>query len=275
MSDARTDASSDQAQAVDCPVPDYTELLTAPGTVALVVGAGQGIGRQAAHALAQSGAHVCCVDTDTTRAERIAEEVGGTPYVADATDEEQVVRLVEQVLTDHGRLDTVVDIVGMARFRSLADASNEDWQWQFAVVLDHVRHLIKHTADPLATHGGSITVVSSIAALSGAQGNGPYAAAKAAVVSLVRTAAVELAPRGVRVNTVAPDVVLTPRMEQILDPERRAAFVANSPLGRLAVPSDVAAAILFLSSRLASYVTGQVVVLDGGVGARLQYPDFV
>lgn len=257
------------------PVPEYAELISLDGGSVLVIGAGQGIGRQCAHAFAQSGAHVICVDTLRERADRVADEIGGTAAVLDATDEASVSAFLDGVRQRTGPVDVIIDVVGMARFTPLDEATDEDWRWQFGIVLDHARHLLKHGPRVMPEDGGAITFVSSIAALTGAQGNGPYAAAKAALVSLTRTAAVELAPRGIRVNSVAPDVVLTPRMEQILEPERRRRFIDNSPLGRLCTVSDVAASMLFLSTPLASYITGQTLVLDAGVSARLPYPDFV
>ena len=267
MSDVQIDTSA---------VPDFQHLARLDDQTHLVVGAGQGIGRQVAHALAQGGAHVVCLDNEAARAEAVAQEVGGTALVGNVLDEGQVVASLAAAATaGGGSLNGVVDIVGMARFRSLVEASEEDWTFMFDMVLKHARWLVKHGAAHLARTSGSLTFVSSIAALTGAQGNGPYAAAKAALVSLVRTAAVELAPGGIRVNSVAPSVVLTPRMRQLLDPERLERFNANTPLGRLADPSEVASALLFLSSGAASYITGQTLVLDGGVQARLPYPDFI
>ncbi len=257
------------------PVPDYRAMTRLDGRTHLVVGAGQGIGRQTAHALAQAGAHVVCLDQDLERARTVADQVDGTALQADVLVEEQLAGAVESARAVNGSLDGITDIVGVARFRALTEATEEDWAFQLDIVLTHARWLVKHGAAPLAQSRGSLAFVSSIAGLTGAQGNGPYAAAKAALISVVRTAAVELAPSGVRVNSVAPSVVLTPRMQQILDPERRARFDANAPMGRLADPSEVASALLFLASPLASYMTGQTLVLDGGVQARLPYPDFV
>jgi NAD(P)-dependent dehydrogenase (short-subunit alcohol dehydrogenase family) len=266
----RTDKEFDNS-----PVPNYVDLQKQHGRNVIVVGAGQGIGRQTAHALAQQGAHVICVDNLSERAEHVAGEVGGTAYMADVLDPGQIRKLIDSVVKERGGIDAVVDIVGMARFTSLVNAEESDWAWQFDIVFKHARLLLKYAAEELAKTGGTFTFVSSIAALTGAQGNGVYAAAKAALVSLVQTAAVELAPTGVRVNSVAPSVVLTPRMRHLLSEERHRNFCDNTPLGRLADPSDVASALLFLTSDHASYITGQTLVLDGGVQARLPYPDFV
>ncbi|MFD1860308.1 SDR family oxidoreductase [Aeromicrobium camelliae] len=256
-------------------VPDYLRMLDLSGKVHLVVGAGQGIGRQAAHALAQAGSFVVCLDNDSERAQAVATELDGLALTADVLDEEELIGAVDAAASEHGRLDGVVDIVGMARFRQLTEASEEDWQFQFDIVLKHARWLVKHSSAQLSRTAGTLTYVSSIAGLSGAQGNGVYAAAKAALISLVQTAAVELAPSGVRVNSVAPSVVLTPRMREILDPPRLQRFVDNTPIGRLSEPADIAAVLLFLASPMASYITGQTLVVDGGVQARLPYPDFV
>jgi len=254
--------------------PDYPGLLRQDGAVHIVFGAGQGIGRQAAHALSQAGSHVVCVDNDPQRAGAVATEVGGTAVTADVRDEEQIVTALDRAHSMRGRLDGIVDIVGMARFVELTAATEQDWAFHFAIVFDHARWLVRHGAALLSQTHGTLTFVSSVAALTGAQRNGPYAAAKAALVSLVQTAAVELAPHGIRVNSIAPGVIATPRMTEQLDPSRRRLFEAAIPLARLGESEEVAAALLFLASRLSTYITGQTIVLDGGVQARFPYSDF-
>jgi NAD(P)-dependent dehydrogenase (short-subunit alcohol dehydrogenase family) len=114
--------------------------------------------------------------------------------------------------------------------------------------------------------------VASASGITGSPGHAPYGAAKAALMALVRSAAVELGPSGVRVNAVAPGVVWTPRVSAFLGEEGRQNNIENTPLRRVAQPSDIAAAILFLASDLAGYVTGQTLLVDGGVGAKFPYP---
>ena len=124
----------------------------------------------------------------------------------------------------------------------------------------------------LAEHGGVMTFVASVSGITSAPNHAAYGAAKAGLMSLVRTAAVELGPMSVRVNAVAPGVVWTPRISEYLGEAGEARNRANTPLQRVAQPADIAAAILFLCSDLASYVTGQTLVVDGGVSAKFPYP---
>jgi NAD(P)-dependent dehydrogenase (short-subunit alcohol dehydrogenase family) len=252
------------------PGPDYAALLRLDGRRYLVAGAGQGIGRQTAHALAGAGAHVICVDREGELADEVAAEVGGTGVPADVTRRDDVERLVARA----GALDGVVDIIGMARFKPLAQFSDEDWAWQFDIVLRHVFLLAQVAAPAIGTGGaGSMVFVSSAAALTGAPMTSAYAAAKAGVTSLVRSLAVELAERRIRVNCVVPGMTATPRMEAAMDEATRRAFAENSLTGRIGTAADIAASILFLTSDLARQVNGQALVVDGGVSVKLPYPE--
>ena len=257
----------------DTPVPDYPALLRLDGRRVVVIGAGLGIGRQTAHALTAVGARVCCVDIDRERAEDVASEVGGVACVADATTREGSAQLFDDTIGELGGLDGVVDIVGMARYAALVDLDDEDWDWHFDIVLRHAYLAMQVGGRALAAGGGGAMVfVASVSGLTSAPRHAAYGAAKAGLMSLVRTGAVELGRDGVRVNAVAPGVVWTPRVSQFLGDEGRARNVANTPLGRVAQPADIAATILFLMSDLSSYVTGQTLVVDGGVGAKFPYP---
>src|SRR6478752_1939529 len=222
----------------DTPVPDYPGLLRLDGRRFVVLGAGQGIGRQASHALASVGARLACVDQDPDLAADIGAEVGGTPLSGNAFDRDDMARLFDDAGRALGGIDGVVDIIGMARYADLTELSDEDWNWHFDIVP-------RHSA---------------------------YGAAKAGLMSLVRTGAVELGPAGIRVNAVAPGVVWTPRVSAFLGEEGHARNVTNTPLRRVAQPADIAAALLFFASDLAAYVTGQTLSVDGGVGAKFPYP---
>ncbi len=123
-----------------------------------------------------------------------------------------------------------------------------------------------------AAGGGTMAFVASVSGLSSAPRHAAYGAAKAGLMSLVRTAAVELGPLGVRTNAVAPGVVWTPRVSGYLGDEGRERNIANTPLRRVALPADIAAALLFLTSDLSGYVNGQTLVVDGGVGSKFPYP---
>jgi NAD(P)-dependent dehydrogenase (short-subunit alcohol dehydrogenase family) len=256
----------------DSPVPSYPDLLRLDGRGFLVVGAGQGIGRQAAHALAQAGARLVCVDNDAGRARAVAAEVAGVASVADARERAEVERAVGEAVGALGRLDGLVDIVGMARWADLLDVADEDWDWTFDIVLRHA-FLFSQAAGRAMVEagGGTMVFVASVSGLTSAPRHAPYGAAKAALMSWVRTLAVELGPRGVRANAVAPGVVWTPRIAAMLGEEGRARQAERVPLRRVALPSDIAAAILFLSSDLAGHVNGQTLVVDGGVSALFPY----
>jgi len=275
-------------------VPDYPGLLRLDGRRFVVLGAGQGIGRQAAHALASVGARVACVDLEQERAARVAAEVGGLALVGDMTVRADVERVVEDAGRAFSGLDGIVDIIGMATYAPLLDLSDEEWDWHFDVVLRHAylaaqiggralsagsigwrreRRLVRRRpSGPLGAAGGTLVFVASVSGLTSAPRHAAYGAAKAGLMSLTRTAAVELGPAGVRVNAVAPGVVWTPRVSVFLGEEGKARNEANAPLRRIAATSDIAAAILFLCSDLAAFVTGQTLVVDGGVSAKFPYP---
>lgn len=250
---------------------DYPALLRLDGRAVLVAGAGQGIGRDTAHALAQCGARVVCLDAEADRAEEVAAEVDGIPLVADIRDRTQVARAVEETVTRAGGLHGLVDIVGMARYAPLLEVTDEDWDWTFDIVLRHAFLLAQHAARAM-TDGGTMVFIASVSGLTTAPLHAPYGAAKAGLVSLVRTAAEELGPRGIRVNAVAPGMVWTPRVAAMVGEEGRARNAAVTPLGRIAETSDIAAAVLFLTCDLSRHITGQTLVVDGGASGRFPYP---
>ena len=250
----------------DSEVPDYPSRLRLDGRGFVVIGAGQGIGRQATHALTSVGARTFCVDKDADLADDIAKEVGGVAWSGDATQRADA----EATL---GRIDGVVDIVGMARYASLVDVDDESWDWHFDIVLRHAWLAMQLGARRMAaTGGGSMVFVASVSGITAAPLHAAYGAAKAGLMALVKSAAVELGPAKIRVNAVAPGVVWTPRVSAYLGDDGRARNSENAPLRRVALPEDIASALLFLSSDLAGYVTGQTLVVDGGVGAKFPYP---
>jgi NAD(P)-dependent dehydrogenase (short-subunit alcohol dehydrogenase family) len=245
------------------PVPDYASLLRLDGKGFVVVGAGRGMGRQSAHALAQQGAKVLCVDIDADRAEAVAAEVNGTPCVADMRVADDAERVVATALRELGGLRGVANVVGMARYGPLVDMSEDDWDWCHDIVVRHAFHTIKHAGRALSAEGGgSIVLVASISGISSAPYHGAYGAAKAGLISLIRTAAVELKASEVRVNAVAPGNTATPRISAALG--RPAAELATGSLGAHAATSDIASTILFLSCDLSRHITGQTLAVDGG-----------
>lgn len=255
----------------DTPVPDYPVLLRLEGRGFIVVGAGQGIGRQTAHALASVGARVFCIDNREDLAKEIADEVDGVAHAADARDAHDVEAAVAAAQRELGRIDGLVDIVGMAKYMDAMDTSEEDWDWTFGMVLRHA-FLFSKAAVRLMEGPGVMVFVASVSGLTSAPRHAAYGAAKAGLMSWVRSLAIELGPKGIRANAVAPGVVWTPRISEFLGEKGRETQSANAPLRRVALPEDIASAILFLCSDLSSYVTGQTLVVDGGVAVKFPYP---
>lgn len=257
----------------DTDVPDYPSLLRLDGRRFVVLGAGQGIGRQATHALASAGARVVCVDRDADLAHDIAAEVDGVPWIGDVTERPGVERLFDDAAAALDGVDGVVDIVGMAQYAGLLEIDDELWQWHQDICLRHVFLALQYGGRKLRdAGGGSMVFVASASGISSAPQHAAYGAAKAGVMSLVRSGAEELGPLGIRVNAVAPGVVWTPRVSGYLGEAGRERNAANAPLRRVALPADIAATILFLASDLAGYVSGQTLSVDGGVGVKFPYP---
>jgi NAD(P)-dependent dehydrogenase (short-subunit alcohol dehydrogenase family) len=264
----------------DSVVPDYLSALRLDDRRFVVIGAGQGMGRQASHALRQAGARVLCVDKDPDLADDVAREVNGVAWVGDLTVRADAERLFADAASPGrglGGVDGIVDIVGMARWVELADMTDDDWDWQFAMNIRHAYHAIqlggRAMSEGGSARGGVMVFVASVSGLTAAPSHAPYGAAKAGLMALVKSAAVELAPKGIRVNAVAPGPVLTPRMLEFMSAELQAENAANAPLARMGRPSDIASALLFMASDLSSFVTGQTLVVDGGVGVKFPYPD--
>jgi NAD(P)-dependent dehydrogenase (short-subunit alcohol dehydrogenase family) len=250
-------------------VPDYPSRLRLDGRHVAVLGAGAGIGRQAAHALAAAGAAVSCLDLDAAAAARVAAEVRGAGYEADGTDPVSLAATLEAAAGRDGLLRGVVDVVGGPRAAALSGHDQATWDWTLDLNVRHVL-LVMQLAPPYLAASASLAFVGSSAGQTGAPGRAGYGAAKAALLSLVKTAAIELGP-GVRVNAVSPGLTWTPRVRQNRGEAERPALGARHPLGRVGEPSDVASALLFLISDLSSWITGQNLIVDGGISCLDPY----
>jgi NAD(P)-dependent dehydrogenase (short-subunit alcohol dehydrogenase family) len=156
----------------------------------------------------------------------------------------------------------------------MIDIDDDEWDWHFRIVLRHAQLLSREFGRYFVQsgHGGAFAFVASVSGITGAPKHAAYGAAKAGLMSLVRSTAVELGPYGVRTNAVAPGVVWTPRVSAFLGDAGRERNAANAPLGRVAQTADIAGPLLFLISDLANYVNGQTLVVDGGVGVKFPYP---
>lgn len=248
-----------------------TVAIDLSGQVAVVTGAGRGIGRAAARMLADAGAHAVIVDMDGEAAEDAAAEVTGPgasaeAALADVTDESQVRRLFAGVFERHGRIDVLVNAVGGGRPVPFLEITGGEWDRMFDLNVRQCFLCSREAARYMARGGGGrIVNVISLAGLKTSVLQGAhYTAAKSAVVGLTRHLAVELAPLGILVNGIAPGVTATERIEKQMTPERRQSVLSRIPLGRIATPQDQAGVILFLVSPLAGYVTGTVIDVSGG-----------
>jgi NAD(P)-dependent dehydrogenase (short-subunit alcohol dehydrogenase family) len=243
--------------------PDYANLFRLDGRRAVVVGAGSGIGRAAARALAAHGADVVCADLDEeAAAETAGRGQGMQAYALDVLDREAV----RAAAMELGDVDVLVFTTGRNVRKRLLDYGDDDFDQVVALNLRGAFDLIRAFGPGMVERGrGSIIGTASIRSLVVEPGQGVYAATKAGLVQLLRTAAAELGPHGVRVNALAPGVVETPLTAPIAAvPEWHDAYARKSALGRWAQPSELAGAVVFLASDAASYVTGSVLFVDGG-----------
>ena len=247
------------------------DILGLSGKRVAVLGAGQGIGCETVRYLARAGARVVCVDREKDLAAAVAAEVDGLAVSADVTDADDLRRAFGEAVGG-GLLHGVVDIVGIATAGPLADATDADLDAEIDIVTRHVLHVLRLAGEVIAPAGGAVAVVGSLSGVTAIPGQGVYGAAKAATHQLVRVGAVELAPRGITVNAVAPFFVRTPRLNARLRPETWDAIAHSTPDGRVAAPSDVAGVLLFLLSGLARHLTGQILPLDGGLSATVALP---
>jgi len=256
------------------PSPDFSAGidLGLRGSIAVVIGGGPGIGLATAQALAAAGCHVVVADLDLGVAAATADQIGpsANPLEVDVTDRLSVARLFDAVVRDVGMPSTVVNVVGISRAKSVEETTDADWDEMQALNLRH-QFVVAQEAARVLARPGSYVAIASINGVVSSPKNAAYGAAKAGLVSLVRSLALELAPEGVRVNAVAPGIVETPRLHEFfVSSGRLDEFASAVPMGRVAQPSDIAGAVCLLASPLAAYVTGQVLAADGG--ASVKYP---
>ncbi|MCX8564910.1 3-oxoacyl-ACP reductase FabG [Mycolicibacterium mucogenicum] len=234
------------------------------GRVAVVTGAGQGIGAEIARVLTAHGARVVIADLNGGAAETVAAELGTSGVACDVTSEDDVRALVAGTVRDHGRLDLFVNNAGITRDASLKKMSVADFD---AVVTVHLRGTWLGVREASAVmreqKAGSIVNISSLSGKSGNPGQTNYSAAKAGMVGLTKAAAKELAHHNVRVNAVQPGLIRT-AMTAAMPAEVFAEREAAVPMKRAGEPAEVAGAVVFLASELSSYVTGTVIEVGGG-----------
>ena len=233
------------------------------GKTALVTGASRGIGRAVAAELAHAGAAVVLgYRSGKDEAESLAGELGGRAIQADVSSAEDAARLVAEA----GDVDVLVNNAGLTRDGLLARMSDDDWRTVIDTNLSSVFYTCRAVTRPMMKRrAGAIVNISSIVGVHGNWGQTNYAASKAGIIGFTKSLARELGSRGVRANVVAPGYVKT-RLTDVLPDDATAAMLQATPLGRLGEPEDVAGAVRFLCSDAAAFITGEVLLCDGGLG---------
>ncbi|HEX3567041.1 MAG TPA: SDR family NAD(P)-dependent oxidoreductase [Acidimicrobiales bacterium] len=237
------------------------------GQRAVVTGGGSGIGRATCRRMAKEGAAVAVLDIDAASAEAVAAEIGGTAHVADVTDPDGLQSAVDQAASAMGGITTLFNNAGVGSMTALHEWAPEEWDRLIRVNLTGVylgfRAAIPHIR---AAGGGAIVSTASISGTRPAAGEAPYAASKAGVAAITASAALEYGP-SIRVNAISPGMIRTKLTEPLLEvlPHEEARYQRTTPMGRVGEPEDVADVVVFLCSDLARFVTGQNLVIDGGM----------
>jgi 3-oxoacyl-[acyl-carrier protein] reductase len=239
------------------------------GRVAVVTGGGAGIGRGVADGLAAFGARVAIWERDAQTCASAAEAVGGLGIVADVRESSDVDAALARTVAELGPVSVLVNNAGGVFPSPLLETSENGWDALYRANLRHVLLCTQRAARVMVEHGiaGSIITVTSIEGVRAAPGYAAYAAAKAGVVNYTKTAALELAPHGIRVNALAPDFTLTEGLAAMSTPESLARAARMVPMGRAGHVDEMAGAAVFLASDMSSYVTGQTIHVDGGTAA--------
>lgn len=251
--------------------------LSLEGKVALVTGGSSGIGRATALVFAREGAKVVVADVQTDggdeTVQRIEDAGGEAIFVkTDVSKAGEVMALVDSAVSTYGRLDCAFNNAGIeGTMAPTADCTEENWDRVIAVNLKGVWLCMKYEIPEMLKRGnGAIVNTASFLGLVGLQGAPAYCTSKGGVIQLTRTAALEYATKGIRINAVCPGVIRTPMLERVTGgkPEFEALFTAREPVGRMGAPGEVAEAVVWLCSDAASFVTGHPLVVDGGFVAQ-------
>jgi len=245
------------------PLASETAFCSLEGKLALVTGASRGIGRAIAEELARGGAKVVVgYRSGKDEAEQLAAQIGGRAVQADVSSADDARRLVEEA----GDIDVLVNNAGLTRDGVLARMSDDDWRIVIDTNLSSVFYTCRAVTRPMMKkRGGSIVNISSVVGVHGNWGQANYAASKAGIIGFTKSLARELGSRGVRANVVAPGYVKT-QLTDVLPEEATAAMIEATPLRRVAEAHEIAGAVRFLASDAASFITGDVLLVDGGLG---------
>jgi 3-oxoacyl-[acyl-carrier protein] reductase len=237
------------------------------GKVALVTGGSRGIGAAISRELGGAGARVAVnYRSGKDAAEEIASEIGGIALAANVGDPAEAKELIERVESELGDVDVLVNNAGITRDTLIARMSDQEWEEVIETNLRGTFNTCRAVARKmLKRRSGAIVNLTSVVGIHGNPGQANYAASKAGIIGLTKALARELGSRGVRVNAVAPGYIAT-ELTDVLSEEIRGAILANTPMGRLGSPEDVASAVRFLCSDEAAFITGDVLLVDGGLG---------
>ncbi len=239
------------------------------GRVALVTGAGRGIGRAIAAELVRAGAKVAVNDLDLERAEQAAQTigVGATPYAADVSDKDQVEAMVSDIARTLGPVDILVNNAGMDHAASIVDIEEDEWDLFMRVNLKSVYLCTRAVLQPMIERrfGRVVSMASQVAEQGAMNGGIHYATTKAGILGFTRTLARQMAAHNITANAVAPGIVDTDLIRQNVTPENRERLQKMIPLGRLADPSDIGRVVAFLVSPAADYITGATIDVNGGM----------
>ncbi len=248
------------------------------GKKALIIGGGQGMGESSALFLARAGCDVALVDLATDRADAVGRKVAelgrqSHTIAGNVLDDDQIPLIVAEAESKLGGLDVMVSIVGAAAWGSLLDTTAEVWDDQMRLNLRYFFLVAREVAQSLIRRGqaGAIVGIASVDGQRAAPMRGAYGAAKAGLISLVQTMAVEWAPHQIRVNAIAPGHIVTPRLYDT--PQRAEGYAASLlPMRQRGTPDDIGRAALFLTSDMARYITGTTLDVDGGLLAANLFP---
>lgn len=245
-----------------------SDVFSLKGQITIVTGASRGIGLEIAKAMRTAGAHIVVADVDGDAGPKSAAELGGDFVHTDVTDSGSVKAMVENVVSKHGRIDSIVNNAGVVNNIPSEEVSDKDWSFVLKVNLDGVFWCCREVGKIMLQQGkGSIV---NIASMSGVISNHPqpqaaYNVSKAGVIMLTKSLAGEWAGRGVRVNAISPGYIATPMTKKGLDtPEWREAWLSTTPMGRLGEPAEIGPLAVFLASDASSFMTGSNVLIDGG-----------
>ncbi len=251
--------------------------------IALVTGAGSGIGREIALLYARQGAHVIIADIQLSAAQSVVAEIAAQEGIAhalhlDVTDEGQVQSAFDQVVQAHGRLDILVNNAGVSHVGNILETSGDDWDRVMGVNARGVFLCSKYALTHMLAQqpqGGIFVNIASVAGMIAIDRRFPYSASKGAIISMTRSIAIDFVTQGIRANAICPGTVHTPFVEGYLarsfaetKDEERNKLHARQPIGRMGRPDEIASAALYLASEEAAFITGSALVIDGGWTAK-------